>query len=181
MADCFQDCEKKSPTQVLATAIYCTLEKKYFDERTPGAEIATMFCITTAQFTKAVPGVDYESGLHSSAKKRKTTDAAQTMPSKLTKTTADSTPSTLPRLATQQWIMHWLWLKLHSQRKDLRSQNYYAIYRGMTKSYLRTVQHSSMTPCHHPVTLIPCQECLSSELFSHNVTRDIPPYYNYNP
>ena len=93
MADCFQDCEKKSPTRVLATAIYCTLEKKYFDERTPRAEIATMFCVTTAQLTKAVMGVDYELGLHSSVKKRKTTDATQAMPSKVAKTTADSTPS----------------------------------------------------------------------------------------
>ena len=53
-----------------------------------------MFCITTAQLTKAVTGVDYESGLHSSVKKRKTTDAAQTTPSKVAKTTANSTPST---------------------------------------------------------------------------------------
>ena len=94
MADRFHDCEKRSPTRVLAAAIYCTLEKKYFDERTPRAEITTMFCVTTAQLTKAVIEVDYESGLHSSAKKRKTTDAAQTTPSKVTKTTADSTPST---------------------------------------------------------------------------------------
>ena len=94
MADCFQHCEKKPPTRVLAAAIYCTLEKKYFDERTSRTEITTMFCITTAQLTKAVTGVDYESGPHSSAKKRKTTDAAQATPSKVAKTTADSTPST---------------------------------------------------------------------------------------
>ena len=93
-ADCFQDCEKKSPTRVLAAAIYCTLEKKYFDERTPRAEIATMFCVTMAQLTKTVTGVDYESGLHSSTKKRKTTDATQAMPSKVTKTTAaDKAPA----------------------------------------------------------------------------------------
>ena len=53
-----------------------------------------MFCITTAQLTKAVMGVDYESGPHSSVKKRKTTDTAQTTPSKIAKTTADSTAST---------------------------------------------------------------------------------------
>ena len=93
-ADCFQDCEKKSPTRVLAAATYCTLEKKYFDEKTPRAEIATMFCITTAQLTKAVTGVDYESGPHSSAKKRKTTAATQAMPSKVAKTTAaDKAPA----------------------------------------------------------------------------------------
>ena len=93
-ADCFHDCEKKSPTRVLATAIYSTLEKKYFDERTPRAEIATMFCVTTAQLTKAVMGVDYESGPHSSVKKRKSTDTAQSMPLKIAKTAADSTAST---------------------------------------------------------------------------------------
>ena len=74
--------------------MYCTLQKKYFDERTPSPEIAIMFCVTMAQLTKAVTGVDYESGLQSSAKKRKTTDAAQTTPSKVTKTRANSTPST---------------------------------------------------------------------------------------
>ena len=47
-----------------------------------------------AQLTKAVTGVDYESGSYSSVKKRKTTDAAQATPSKVTKTTANSTPST---------------------------------------------------------------------------------------
>ena len=73
-ADCFHKCEKKAPTRVLAAAIFCTLERKYFDERTPRAEIATMFQITTAQLTKAVTGVDYESGPHPYAKKRKTSD-----------------------------------------------------------------------------------------------------------
>ena len=63
-ADCFDKCEKKAPTRVLAAAIFCTLEQKYFDERTPRAEIATMFQITTAQLMKAVTGVDYESGPH---------------------------------------------------------------------------------------------------------------------
>ena len=57
-ADCFDKCDKKAPTRVLAVAIFCTLERKYFDERTPRAEIATMFQITTAQLMKAVTGVD---------------------------------------------------------------------------------------------------------------------------
>ena len=55
--DCFDKCDKKAPTRVLAAAIFCTLERKYFDERTPRAEIATMFQITTAQLTKAVTGL----------------------------------------------------------------------------------------------------------------------------
>ena len=170
MADCFHDCKKRSPTRVLATAIYYTLEKKYFDERTPRAEITTMFCITMAQLTKAVMGVDYESVPHSSAKKRKTTDATQTMPSKVTKTTADSTPSTSK---TGNPAMD----NAPALAKPSQSKKGH----GVTESYPWTVQHSNMTPCHHPVTLIPCQKCLSSELFSHSGTHDISLYYNYNP
>ena len=71
-ADCFEEYDKKAPTRVLAAARFCTLERKYFDERTPRAEIATTFQITTAQLTKAVTGVDYVSGPHPYTKKRKT-------------------------------------------------------------------------------------------------------------
>ena len=91
-ADCFDKCDKKAPTRVLAVAIFCTLEQKYFDERTPRAEIATMFQITTAQLTKAVTGVDYESGPHPYTKKRKT--SATTTSSKETATHAESSTST---------------------------------------------------------------------------------------
>ena len=83
-----------------------------------------MFCVTTAQLTKAVMGVDYESEPHASVKRRKTTDATQATPSKVTKITAADKASAM--------------VNPHSQR---------------------------MIPCHHPVTLIPCQKCLSSELF----------------
>ena len=91
-ANCFHKCDKKAPTRVLAAAIFCTLERKYFDERTPRAEIATMFQITTAQLMKAVTGVDYESGPHPYTKKRKT--SATTMSSKETATHAESSTST---------------------------------------------------------------------------------------
>ena len=73
-------------------AIFCTLEQKYFDERTPRAEIATMFQITTAQLMKAVTGVDYVSGPHPYTKKRKT--SATTTSSKETATHAESSTST---------------------------------------------------------------------------------------
>ena len=56
--------EKKSPTHVLAASLYVVLERKYFEERTSRSDIASMFSITTAQLTKAVTGVDYESGPH---------------------------------------------------------------------------------------------------------------------
>ena len=71
-ANCFAKVDKKAPTRVLAAAIYCTLERKYFDDKTPRAQVAMMFQVTTAQLTKAVTGVDYMSGPHTYIKKRKT-------------------------------------------------------------------------------------------------------------
>ena len=53
-----------------------------------------MFHVTTAQLTKAVTEVDYESGPHSSAKKRKTLVAEATVPSTVAETTTGSAPTT---------------------------------------------------------------------------------------
>ena len=52
-----------------------------------------MFSITTAQLTKAVTGVDCESGPHQTKRKRRT-DADSTTPSKVAKMSTDATPST---------------------------------------------------------------------------------------
>ena len=92
-ADGFLKHERKSPTRVLAAALYIVLEKKYFEERTSRSDIASMFSVTTAQLTKAVMGVDYESGPHQTKCKRRT-NADSTTPSKVTKTSTDTTPST---------------------------------------------------------------------------------------
>ena len=92
-ADGFLKQEKKSPTHILAAALYIVLERKYFEERTSRSDIASMFSVTTAQLTKAVTGVDYESGPHQTKQKRRT-DADSTTPSKVTKTSTDATPST---------------------------------------------------------------------------------------
>ena len=92
-ADGFLKHEKKSPTCVLAAALYFVLERKYFEERTSRFDIASMFSITTAQLTKAMTGVDYESGPHRTKRKRRT-DADSTTPSKVTKTSTDATLST---------------------------------------------------------------------------------------
>ena len=64
-ADGFLKHERKLPTRVLAAALYIVLERKYFEERTSRSDIASMFSITTAQLTKAVMDVDYESGPNS--------------------------------------------------------------------------------------------------------------------
>ena len=53
-ADGFLKHERKSPTRVLAAALYVVLERKYFEERTSRSDIASMFSVTTAQLTKAV-------------------------------------------------------------------------------------------------------------------------------
>ena len=92
-AEGFLKCERKSPTHVLAAALYVVLERKYFEEKTSRSDIASMFSVTTAQLTKAVTGVDYKSGPHQTKRKRKT-GADHTIPSKVPKTSADATPST---------------------------------------------------------------------------------------
>ena len=79
----------KSPTRVLAAALFCKIERKYFDEKTSRADIAAMFRVTTAQLTKAVTGVDYKSGPHSATKK-KTPGTDSTKPIKLTQSQATS-------------------------------------------------------------------------------------------
>ena len=63
-ANTFKECEECTPTRVLATAIFCILEKHLFDETTSRVEVATSFCITAAQLHKAVTGIDYQSGPH---------------------------------------------------------------------------------------------------------------------
>ena len=92
-ADGFLKYKRKSPTCVLAAALYILLERKYFEERTSRSDIASMFSVTTAQLTKAVTGEDYESGPHQTKRKRRA-DADSTTPSKVAKTSADATPST---------------------------------------------------------------------------------------
>ena len=91
-ANCFAKVDEKAPTRVLAAAIYCTLERKYFDDKTPRAQVAMMFQVTTAQLTKAVTGVDYMSGPHTS-----TSTATQTP-----KPTAAKTTSATALKATQE-------------------------------------------------------------------------------
>ena len=91
----FETCEERTPTWVLAAAVFCTLEKHLFDETTPRAEVATNFCITAAQLHKSVTGVDYQSSPHAYKRKRKTKNTASTT-TKIQKIATDpsSAPST---------------------------------------------------------------------------------------
>ena len=72
----FNSCDARTPTRVLAAAVYCTLEKHLFDEMTPRAEVASKFCVTVAQLHKAITGIDYKSGPHVYKKRRKAADPA---------------------------------------------------------------------------------------------------------
>ena len=102
-ADCFDKCDKKAPTRVLAAAIFCTLERKYFDEKTPRANVATMFQVTTAQLMKAVTGVDYMSGPHPYTKKRKMSAESSTSTATPTpKSPAETTTSATALKVTQE-------------------------------------------------------------------------------
>ena len=91
-ADAFKECDKCTPTQVLAATVFCTLEKHLFDETIPRAEIASLFRIMAAHLHKAVTGVDYQSGPHPYKGKRKSTDTDTTTPAKLQKTVAGLAP-----------------------------------------------------------------------------------------
>ena len=42
-ADAFKECDEHTPTQVLAAAVFCTLEKHLFDETMPRVEVASLF------------------------------------------------------------------------------------------------------------------------------------------
>ena len=92
-ADAFKECDECTPTRVLATAVFCILEKHLFDETTPRAEVATRFCITAAQLHKAVRGIDYQSGPHPYKGKWKATNTGSTTPTKLQKTDAGPSPA----------------------------------------------------------------------------------------
>ena len=98
----FETCEARTPTQVLAAAIFSTLKKHLFDETTAHAEVASNFCITAAQLHKCITGVDYKSGPHVyNKKKRKTTETA-TSTSKVQKTTPG--PSSATEEASQETL-----------------------------------------------------------------------------
>ena len=58
------DCNDNSATRVLAAAVYCQLEKNYFDETRSRSNVAALFCCNTSQLSKAIMGVEYKSGPH---------------------------------------------------------------------------------------------------------------------
>ena len=91
----FETCDPRTPIQVLAEAVFSTLEKHLFDEMTARTDVASNFCITAAQLHKSITGVDYKSGPHVYKKKRKITDTVSST-SKIKK------PAQGPSLATAE-------------------------------------------------------------------------------
>ena len=73
------DCDDNSATRVLAAAVYCQLERNYFDETRSRNDVAALFHCNTSQLSKAITGVEYKSGPHhykpKKASKRKTEDS----------------------------------------------------------------------------------------------------------
>ena len=91
----FHTVEEKTPTRVLAAAVYCTLERHLFDETTTRNDVASKFKITAAQLHKAITGIDYKSGPHKYKKRRKVDDVS-------TSHTLEPRPSTSSQLQQTQ-------------------------------------------------------------------------------
>ena len=91
LAPSLQAYSKRSPTRILAAVLYYAVKRRYFEEKTSRADIASMFLVTTNQLTKAVTGVDYESGPHSYKRKKMTTSTTSL---KEAKTDVATTPTT---------------------------------------------------------------------------------------
>ena len=100
-ASSLTDCDDNSATCVLAAAVYCQLERNYFDETRSRSEVAALFRCNTSQLSKAITGVEYKSGPHHykpKTSKRQTEDSTPD-PAKQKKprtTDADQEGSVLP-------------------------------------------------------------------------------------
>ena len=63
-AQCLHECDKNTPTRVLAASIYAKLERKFFDSTHSRIDLATAFRCNVSQLTKALTGVEYYSDPH---------------------------------------------------------------------------------------------------------------------
>ena len=63
-AQCLHECDKNTPTRVLASAIYAKLERKFFDSTHSRIDLATAFRCNVSQLTKALMGIEYYSRPH---------------------------------------------------------------------------------------------------------------------
>ena len=86
------DCDDNSATHVLAAAVYCQLEKNYFDETHSRSDVAALFRCNTSQLSKAITGVEYKSGPHHYKPKKVSKQEAES-------STQDPTKQKEPRTA----------------------------------------------------------------------------------
>ena len=86
------DCDDNSTTCVLVAAIYCQLEKTYFDETHSHSDVTALFHCNTSQLSKAITGVEYKSGPHHYEPKKVSKQAAES-------STQDPTKQKEPRTA----------------------------------------------------------------------------------
>ena len=93
------DCDDNSATRVLAAAIYCQLEKHYFDETHSRSYVTALFCCNTSQLSKAITGVDYKSGPHHYKPKKTSKRAAESSSQDSTKQKAPCTADADPKEA----------------------------------------------------------------------------------
>ena len=101
-AAAFETCEARTPTRVLAAAIFSTLERHLFDDTTARAEVVSNFSITAAQLHKSITGVDYKSGPHVYKKKKRMTTETATTTSTVQKTTPG--PSSVTEEASEKTL-----------------------------------------------------------------------------
>ena len=97
----FETCKARTPTRVLAAAIFSTLKRHLFDDTTC-AEVTSNFSITAAQLHKSITGVDYKSGPHAYKKKKCMTTETATTTSTVQKTTPG--PSSVTEEASQKTL-----------------------------------------------------------------------------
>ena len=112
-SDALTSCNDNLAMRVLTAAIYCQLERHYFDETHSRVDIATLFHCNTSQLSKAVMGVDYKSGPdHYKPKKmsKQTANSSDTDPPKTKKphtedaTKSDPKESALPEIPKEDTL-----------------------------------------------------------------------------
>ena len=96
---CLNDCDENSATRVLVAAIYCQLEKQYFDETRSRSDVTTLFRCNSLQLSKAITGVDYKSGPHHYKPKKVDKRKAESSTQDPTKLKAPRTTGAVPKEA----------------------------------------------------------------------------------
>ena len=91
------DCDDNSATCMLAAAVYCQLEKNYFDETHSRSDVAALFHCNTSQLSKAITGVEYRSGPHHYKPKKVSKRQAESLTQDPTKQKEPRTADTDPK------------------------------------------------------------------------------------